>query len=85
MADFILAPVMLGIARVASGAPHPNADGLRFSIWLTLGGTIALTLGGMALYLLGGAGLPRPDLVAWIERNQPAIGSPPLAQRLREG
>lgn len=84
VADFILAPVMLGIARVASGALHPNADGLRFSIWLTLGVTIAFTLGGMALYLLGGAGLPRPDLVAWIERNQPAIGSPPLMRTLRE-
>jgi MFS family permease len=84
VADFILAPVMLGVAKVASGAMQPTAAGLRFSIWLTLGVTIALTLGGVALYLLGGAGLPRPDLVAWIERNQPAIGSPPLAQRLRE-
>jgi MFS family permease len=84
VADFILAPVMLGVARVASGALQPNAAGLRFSIWLTLGVTIAFTLGGVALYLLGGAGLPRPDLVAWIERNQPAMGSPPLVQALRE-
>ena len=83
VADFILAPVMLGVARVASGAMQPNAEGLRFSIWLTLGVTIAFTLAGAALYLLGGAGLPRPDLVAWIERNQPAMGSPPLAQTLR--
>ncbi len=83
VADFILAPVMLGIARVASGAMQPNAAGLRFSIWLTLGVTVAFTLGGAAVYLLGGAGLPRPDLVAWIERNQPAMRSPPLAQRLR--
>jgi hypothetical protein len=85
VADFILAPVMLGVARVASGAMHPNAAGLRFSIWLTLGVTVALTLGGVALYLLGGAGLPRPDLIAWIEHNRPAVGSPPLAQQLREG
>ena len=84
VADFILAPVMLGVARVASGALHPNAAGLRFSLWLTLGVTIALTLAGTALYLLGGVGLPRPDLVGWIERNRPAIGSPPLAQTLRE-
>jgi hypothetical protein len=84
VADFILAPVMLGIARVVSGAVHPNAAGLRFSIWLTLGVTIALTLGGIVLYLLGGARLPRPDLVAWIERNQPAIRSPLLAQTLRQ-
>jgi hypothetical protein len=56
VADFIPAPVMLGVARVASGA---------------------------ALYVSGGAGLPRPDLAAWIERNQPAMGSPPLAQTLR--
>ncbi len=87
VADFILAPVMLGVARVASGAGamHPNAAGLHFSIWLTLGVTIAFTIGGAALYLLGGAGLPRPDLVAWIERNQPAMGSPPLVQTLRGG
>lgn len=84
VADFILAPVMLGVARVASGAMHPNAAGLRFSIWLTLGVTVALTLGGTALYLVGGAGLPRPDLAAWIERNQPAIGSPRLADTLRK-
>lgn len=84
VADFILAPVMLAVARVASGAMQPTAAGLRFSIWLTLGVTVALTLGGVALYLVGGAGLPRPDLVAWIEHNRPAIGSPPLAQKLRE-
>lgn len=63
---------------------HPGAAGLRFSIWLTLGVTAALTLGGAALYVLGGAGLPRPDLDAWIERNRPAIGSPPLVNTLRE-
>ncbi len=40
--------------------------------------------GGIALYLLGGAGLPCPDLIAWIEHNRPAIGSPPLAGKLRE-
>jgi MFS family permease len=84
VADFILAPVMLGVARVVSGAMQPSAAGLRFSIWLTLAVTVALTLGGVALYLLGGAGLPRPDLVAWIEHNRPAVGSPPLAQKLRE-
>jgi len=76
--------VMLAIAGVVSGAKEPNAAGLHFSIWLTLGITIAFTLGGVALYLLGGAGLPRPDLVAWIERNEPAMASPPLAQTVRE-
>jgi MFS family permease len=85
VADFILAPVMLGVARVASGAMQPTAQGLRFSIWLTLGVTVAITLGGTALYVLGGAGLARPDLAAWIERDRPAIGSPPLANTLREG
>jgi MFS family permease len=84
VADFILAPVMLGVARVASGAPQPDAAGLRFSIGLTLGMTAALTLGGTVLHLLGGAGLPRPDLIAWIERDEPAIGSPPLAGTLRK-
>lgn len=85
VADFILAPLMLAVAQVASGALEPNARGLHFSLWVTLGVTSVLTLAGVALYLLGGVGLPRPDLVAWIEHNRPAIGSPPLARTLREG
>ena len=28
---------------------------------------------------------PRSDLIAWIERDRPAIGSPPLVKTLREG
>lgn len=85
VADFILAPIMVQIARVASGAHHPTAAGIREAIWITMYITIALTIGGVALYLLGGAGLPRPDLEGWIEKNRPAIGSPKLVQALTGG
>lgn len=83
MADFILAPVMLDVPGVASGAVQPNAQGLHFSLWVRLAVTVALSLAGGTLHLLGGAGLPRPGPIAWIEHNRPAIGSPPLAQTLR--
>ena len=73
-------PIIGTLAAMIGGAAFFTLN----SLWLTLGVTIFLTLAGAALYLLGGVGLPRPDLVAWIERNRPAIGSPPLVQSLRE-
>lgn len=83
VADFILAPVMLEVARVVSGGAHPTAAGIGKALWITLYITIALTVFGIMLYLLGNAGLPKPDLEAWLEKNRPAIGSPPLGQAIR--
>jgi hypothetical protein len=83
VADFILAPVMLDVARVVSGATHPTAAGIDKALWITLYITIALTVFGIVLYLLGGVGLPKPDLDAWLTKNRPAIGSPRLAQTVR--
>lgn len=85
VADFILAPVMLGIARVASGGgTHPSAVGLHTALWITLLITLAATAAGTLLYVLGGVGLPKPDIEAWITKNRPAIRSPLLAETLRE-
>lgn len=85
VADFILAPVMLGIARLASGGgAHPSAAGLHTALWITLLITLGATAGGTLLYMLGGVGLPKPDIDAWIERNRPAIRSPRVAETLRE-
>lgn len=85
VADFILAPVMLGIARLGSGgSPHPSAAGLHTALGITLLITLAATVGGTLLYVLGRVGLPTPDIDAWIEKNRPAIRSPLLAETLRD-
>jgi Major Facilitator Superfamily len=84
VADYILAPVMLKVAHVASGHGGLNAAGVREAIWITLAITGASALAGIALFLLGGASLPRPDLEGWLAQKGPAIGSPKLAQRVRK-
>jgi hypothetical protein len=71
VANFILAPVMLQVARVASDASDPTIDGIREVLWIALASTA------------GGVDLPRPDIVAWTRKNRPAIGSPTLAETLR--
>jgi MFS family permease len=83
LANFILAPVMVAVALIASGGRPLSVNGLHEAIWITEWATIALTLGGVALFLLGGVGLQRPNLIAWIKENQPAIGSQRLAQTIR--
>lgn len=85
VADFIVAPVMLEIARVVSGGSAVSAGGIHVAVGLTLALTLGSTLAGVVLYLLGGPGLPRPDLVAWITKNQAAWPSPLLAQAVRRG
>ncbi|HZZ62934.1 MAG TPA: MFS transporter [Roseiarcus sp.] len=84
VADYILAPVMLKVAHVASGPGGLNAAGVREAIWITLAVTMASALAGVVLFLLGGASLPRPDIEAWLKQNRPAIGSPKLAESVRE-
>lgn len=83
VADFILAPIMLEVARVASTGAHLTGPGIREALWTTVYVSIALTAGGVVLYLFGGAGLPRPDIEVWIKENRPAIGSPKLGEALR--
>jgi predicted MFS family arabinose efflux permease len=83
VADFILAPVMLKIARVAASQPGGvDAAGIHVALSITIaltvvGGTIALAL------LIGGGALPQPDIVAWIEHQRTAIRSPRLFATLR--
>ena len=84
VADYILAPVMLKVAGVASGQGGLNAAGVHEAIWITLAITMASVLAGVALFLLGGAPLPRPDLEGWLAQKGPAIGSPNFAERVRQ-
>jgi MFS family permease len=84
VADFILAPVMLKIARVATRGPGAlDTSGVHVAMLITVvavlaGGTLAL-----ALLLAGGAGLPQPDLVAWLQHQKTAIHSPRLLSAFR--
>ena len=84
VADYILAPLMLAGAQVASGGKTPNAHGIAEALGITLMVTAAATVFGIALHLLGGARLPKPDLNRWLKQNQPAIESPSLAESVRE-
>ena len=84
VADFILSPVLLKIARVSSvSAPAVSANGIHEAVLVTLTIAAASTAIPLALLLLGGAGLPKPDIAAWLKQNKPAIHSPPLLALLR--
>jgi hypothetical protein len=84
VADFIIAPVMLRIARLISG-PADHAIGMsRFheAVFVTLMIAIAATATSIGLLLLGGAVLSAPNFNAWLTQNKAAIESPPLLGRL---
>jgi MFS family permease len=83
IADYILAPVMYAIARVASDGARVTAGGIRHAVWATLLVTGGLTAGGIILYLAGRGNLPRPDIKSWLTENCPAFTSPPLLAALR--
>ena len=83
VADFVLAPVVLKIARLASSGQGLDAGGLRLAIWLTVGGTGLSILAGIVVFLAGTRRLPVPDLKGWLEEGGKAIDSPPLLARWR--
>jgi len=79
VADFILAPVMLKIARVtASGTAPLDTTGIHIALAITVAMTLAGTVFALILLLLGGQPLPQPDIAAWLQRQQTAIHSPRL-------
>ncbi|HET9743599.1 MAG TPA: MFS transporter [Terriglobales bacterium] len=84
VADFILAPVILEVAHVASASTAPTPHGLAEAAWYTVLVTIAATALCAVLYLLSGAGLPTPDLDKWLSQNQPALHSPSIGAALRK-
>ena len=78
-AAFLVGPAILFLA--VSGGSVLN--GVHMAVALMLGCAIlggALALG---IYLLGGARLHPPDLQLWLEGNESAYDSPPLAARVR--
>jgi hypothetical protein len=78
-ADFILAPVILQVARALSESAKLTAHGIHEAVWITILITIASTGLCVALYVAGGVGLPSADLEAWLHKERPGIHSPLLA------
>jgi MFS family permease len=80
VAAFMIAPVLLHLAMNAAGGP---SVGGKTAIWICLG--IAAGGGLIALYLgiLGRVRLASPDLERWLEGDEPALDSPPLAAGIR--
>lgn len=85
VADFIIAPVMVKIARlVSAGGGHSiGLGGFHEAVFITLMIAVAGTIISIGLLLAGGTLLPQPNLEAWIGENRPAIESPPLLSLLR--
>lgn len=54
-------------------------EAAEITLWLTVGFIII----GILLWLAGGAGLPVPDIDAWIKGNKPALHSPSPFARFR--
>jgi len=84
VADFILSPVMLKIAReTTSGAAPIDIAGIHVALAITIALTIAGTAFALLLLLAGGKPLPQPDIAAWLQRQQTAIHSPLLLAAFR--
>ncbi|HEX7368760.1 MAG TPA: MFS transporter [Rhodanobacteraceae bacterium] len=83
LADYIIAPIIMKVARVHSNQTPLDWPGVQHAAMVTLWITIGFTIFAVLLWLAGGAGLPKPDIHAWIEQNQPALPSPKLLARLR--
>lgn len=82
LSDYIIAPVLMQIAREASGGKL-DTHGTRLSVWIALWLVVAFTAFGTTLYVLGRGGLPKPDLDGWLAHKGPAIKPTPLLARLR--
>jgi MFS family permease len=78
-AAFLIAPVLLHVAMLASGV----AAGVRTAVALTLGVLALFAAAGLAVLLLGGQRPHRPQLERWLEGEEPAYDSPPLLAVLR--
>lgn len=83
-ADFMMAPVIVGVAIAVSGSAKPTAPGIHYALWISLLITIATTVLMAAIYLTGTAKLPKPDLSKWLKGDEPGLESPPLMAIFRK-
>jgi MFS family permease len=79
-AAFLIAPVLLQLAMMSSQLEH----GLRvMAVILVVLSALSEAI-ILAVLLLGGARPHAPDLERWVEGEEPAYDSPPLAARVRD-
>ncbi|HET6906047.1 MAG TPA: MFS transporter [Rhodanobacteraceae bacterium] len=83
LADYVITPIILKIARVRSLQPPLDWPGVYRATEITLWLAVGFTVFGVALWMAGGAGLPVPNINAWIKESKPAIPSPGLLARFR--
>lgn len=83
LADYIIAPIVMKVARVHTTRPPLDWPGIHHATAVTLWLTLGFTVFGVALWIASRAGLPRPDLDKWVGGKQPAIDSPNLLAPFR--
>ncbi len=85
-ADFIISPILVQVALVASGGMLLNQSGVKMAVWITIGVAVAATVAAVGVYASGGTRLLQPDLEKWLEsgdKNAVAIESPALGAARR--
>lgn len=83
VADFLLAPVMMQVAIVASGMQKLNSGGIAEAAWITTLVASGVTGICIILYAAAKSRLAKPDLEGWLKQSQPAFPSPPLVAAMR--
>ncbi|OYV39324.1 MAG: hypothetical protein B7Z80_07625 [Rhodospirillales bacterium 20-64-7] len=83
LADYIIAPVILKLARTGSAKPPLDIGGAHLAGEAALAITLGFTGFGIFLWLSSVSGLPKPDIIGWIEDNKPALESPLLLAKFR--
>jgi MFS family permease len=80
VAAFMVGPIVLHLAMTA--APQPSS-GIHTALWVCFGLAAGGGLFATYILLLGRARLQRPDLERWVEGEEPAWTSPPVAAGIR--
>ena len=79
-AAFLVAPVLLAIAKAMTDLPEGVFDAALIAVVLCAVATLLLAL----LFAAGGVGLHPPDIEAWLGGEESAFESPPLVASLRD-
>lgn len=83
LADFVITPIIMKIARVRSLQPPLDWPGIQRATTITLWLAAGFTAFAILLWMAGAAGLPQPNVQAWIKQSKPAMPSPKLLARFR--
>ena len=81
VAAFMVGPILLHLAQTTNGGIA--GGGIRTSLWICFAIACLGALLFLYLLLLGRAVPQRPDLATWLEGEEPAWSSPPLAAGVR--